>query len=173
MTLLDRRQDGDDAEHTARHIDHRGPGAQRPSGWPGHVGKAAHHLGDLVERGTVLIRTAEKALFGAIDQARIIHRERVVAEPQTIHRTVAEVLHHDIRPGAQPLRDVQTLWRLKIETKTFLVAVVHGEVARTRTRQVPRRVPSDRLDTDHLGAKFDQDSPDCGTHDHVGELDDA
>jgi hypothetical protein len=38
---------------------------------------------------------------------------------------------------------------------------------------MPRRVPSDGLDPDHLGAEFSQDSPDCGTHDHVGELDDA
>src|SRR3546814_2484448 len=51
MTPLQRRKDRDRAEHAPGDVDHRTARAQRPSRRAGHIGEAAHHLGDFVERG--------------------------------------------------------------------------------------------------------------------------
>ncbi len=75
------------------------------SGWPGgpgHIGKAAHELHDLVERRAVLVGAGEEALERAIDEARVDGRQRGVAAAEPIHRARREILDDDVgvrRPG--------------------------------------------------------------------------
>ena len=58
----------------------RGTRPQRLSGHAGHVGQAAHHLHDLVERRTMFVGAGQKALAGAIDQAGVDCRQRRISQ---------------------------------------------------------------------------------------------
>ena len=69
---LDQRAErADRAEQAAHDVVDAGAGAQRIAGTAGHVGEAAHHLHDFVERGAVLVRAGQEALVAHVDDARI------------------------------------------------------------------------------------------------------
>ena len=78
LALAQRGEDADRRESAAHDVDHRGAGAQRPVGQPGHVGEAAHHLRHLVERKAMLVRAFEEALERAVDQLRVFFPENFV-----------------------------------------------------------------------------------------------
>ena len=172
VTLLQRGEDGDHAEHSAGDVDHRSAGAQRPPRRARHVGQAAHHLHHLVERGAILVGTTEEALLRAVDQPRVQRREVVVAEAELLHRPLAEVLDHHVGARRQAPRQLEPARVLEVQAEALLVAVVHGEVAGARAEQRARGIATDRLDLDDLGAELDQDGAHGGPHHHVRELDD-
>ena len=60
----------DRAEHAAHDVVDAGAGAQRVAGAAGHVGEAAHHLHDLVERGAVVVRSRAESPCGRRRSAR-------------------------------------------------------------------------------------------------------
>ena len=60
VPCLDGRENADDAEHTAGHVDHGRPGAQRPPWRTGHVGETTHHLGHFIQRRALLVGPGEK-----------------------------------------------------------------------------------------------------------------
>jgi hypothetical protein len=62
VTLAQRRQHADGAEHAAHDVVDAGAGAQRPALGAGHVGQAAHHLHHLVERGALFVGAGQEAL---------------------------------------------------------------------------------------------------------------
>jgi len=68
LSLKERGQDADRSEHSPHDIVDRGPRAKRSVTPSRHIGKTAHHLHYLVERGAVLVRPLEEAFVRAIDE---------------------------------------------------------------------------------------------------------
>jgi hypothetical protein len=173
VALFQRGENADHAEHGAGHIDHAAAGAQGTPGRAGHIGQATHHLGHLVQRGAILVRAGQKALFAAIDQARVDRRKRLMPQPQAVQRAGAEVLDQNVGAGRQIAGDLQPAGRFEVEADRLLAPVVHREIACARSGQAAGGVAADRLDADHLGAQAREDMARRRAHHHMGEFNDA
>ena len=70
LALVQRSQRADRAEHPAHDVVDAAAGAQRSAFRAGHVGEAAHHLHDFIERSAILVGAGQKALVRDVNQAR-------------------------------------------------------------------------------------------------------
>ena len=90
------RQNADHAKQRARYIDHRSACAQRAATWARHIGKAPHHLCDLIERGAVFVGAREKSLAGLINNVWLNFADGFISKAQFVKRPIAEIFNHYI-----------------------------------------------------------------------------
>ena len=173
LALGERRLDRDDAEHAAHDVVHGGAGAHRLAGRAGHVGEAAHHLHDLVERQAVLVGTRQEALERAVDEPGMFRRERLVVEAEAFQQPRPEVLDQHVGGADQAPCRALALGCRGVDDHAALVAAVGGEEARSDALEEAGPVALRRLDLDHVGAKIGEDHPARRSHHHLGEFDDA
>ena len=171
-TLHQGRHGPDGAKHAAHDVVDAAASAQRIAGAPGHVGQATHHLHHFIQRCAVLVRTGQKAGVVHVDEAGVDLRQRGVIQPVLGHHAGLEVLRHHVGGCGQLAGHLQRFWVAQIQRNAFLVAVEHGEEARTRAEQVAGAVALHGLDLDDLGPQIRQHHAACGAHDHVGEFND-
>src|SRR6266550_7213941 len=90
---------------------------------------------------------------GRIDEARIARMQAIPSVTELFHRTGAEVLDERVGLVEQPLEDLATLRRFKVERDRLLAAVDRGKIGRFAVleRAVMARVVAllGRLDLDH------------------------
>src|SRR4030095_15174062 len=79
-------------------------------------------------RGPLLRAGVAESRDRAVDESRVDHRQRLVAEPELVHHTGAEVFPYDVARPSQPLDDLDRLRLPEIERDAALVAV-HGQEA--------------------------------------------
>jgi len=157
--LDDRPQDADRRVEACRRItDARLDPHRRPIGRAGEAHHTAHRLGDHLEALVVGVRPlAAEAFDGRGDDARVDLRERVVAEPEALHRARAEVLDDHVGRLRQRLEHLAAARRLEVERHALLVEVHETEEDRVHAgllgEPVARRLACRRLDLDHLGAQ--------------------
>ena len=170
---IEARQHAIGAEQAGHDVVCRGADAQRPSGWPGHVGHAGHHLHDLVHGGAVLVGAVQEALAGGDDQLGVFGAQRLGVVAELAQRDVAEVLHEHVGAGDELIERGAALGAGGVEHDRFLAAVEGGEEGAAHAAQVARLVALGRLDLDHLGAEEGEEHAAGRAHDHVGHLDHA
>ena len=129
---------------------------RRAVGFAGEAHHAAHRLRDHLEALVVGVRPlAAEAFDGRGDDARVDLRERVVPEPEALHRARAEVLDHHVGRLRQRLEHLAAARRLQVERHALLVQVHEAEEdrvdARLLSEPVARRLARRRLDLDDLG----------------------
>ena len=77
-----------------------------------------------VHAGPVAARPAVSVARHACEyQPGIVPRERFVSQAQAVHHPCAEVLHHHVRDGRQPLGDIPARRVLQVDGHRALVAV--------------------------------------------------
>jgi hypothetical protein len=96
--LDDRTQDADRRVEPGRRItDARLDPHRRPIRRAGEAHHAAHRLGNHLEALVIGVRPlAAESFHGRRDDARVDLRERVVPEPEALHRARTEVLDHHV-----------------------------------------------------------------------------
>ena len=164
------RQDADDAEHAAYHVDHRCAGAQRLSRRTGHICQSAHHLGDLVQRGALLVGAGKKAPGGVIQQPGVVLRQIIVTVTGLVHGAGPEILDKYVGLADQAHGNFPAPFRFEVDADTALVAVIHGKVTGARTAQSPGIISPQGFQLDNVGTQVGKQQTDAWPHHHVGEF---
>src|SRR5690606_39073501 len=138
--------------------------------------QARHALRDEVEAALLSPRPAAAEPGDlAVDQAGIDIPQRLVAQPEPLHRVVAVVLDEHIGFGHELLQHLLAPRVLQVERDTPLVAIHHHEGRRLAIdvwRQHAAGIVTtvDLLDLDDLGAHVGQHQPTDGTRHDVAEV---
>src|SRR4029453_1469194 len=91
---------------------------------------AGHRLELAVEgRGRSLRPGTAEPGDGAVDEARVEGRQRLVAEAEAVHDAAAEVLPHHVGTDHEARADLDRLRTAQVEGEAALVAV-HGQEGR-------------------------------------------
>ena len=171
LTLLERCERCYHAEHAAQDVDHRGAGAQRLAGWPGHMRETGHELHDLVQRRAPLVRAGEKPLERNVHEAGVLGRQALEVAAQALHGAGSIVLDDDVGRCGKALDERPPLRRLEVDREAPLVAVEVAEKADGEARQTARVVAiGRRLHLDDVAAEVGEHEARGRPHDRVAEL---
>ncbi len=153
---------------------------RRAAGFAGDAHRAGGRLRHRLEAFVAAVRpVGAEALDRGKDRPRIELLDRVVAEPEPVHDTGAEVLGHDIGLLDQTAGNLLALRALQIDDGAALVAVEQQEKEAVDIRivavpQPARPVAALRvLDLDHIGAEPGQHLGAGRARLVVREIDDA
>ena len=163
-------QDAHRAEHGAQDVGDGGSRAQRHSGRTRHVGETAHHLHDFIECNARPVRTRQKSLQRAIDEAQIEPARLHLAETRALQGAGRHVLDQHIGIAHQPQRLLKSGRRLVVEHNAALVAIEKREIAGAETLQPTRVLAARRLDLQYLGAKIRKHHAAAGAENGVAEF---
>ena len=106
------------------------PRAQRASDRAGHIGQAAHHLHDLIQRRALLVRAVQKAFQGKIDQLRITLGQGLIVQPLADQRTGPKIFDQHVGRADQLAGQAASFIGGEIEDHTLLVAATGGKESR-------------------------------------------
>ncbi len=121
----------------------------------------------------MLVRSAQKSLERAIDDARIGLGKIRVTAAKPVHGAGRVVLDRHVGRRHQPVQQRAALTGFQIEGEAALIAVERAEEAGGKAGEPPGRIAADRLDLDHVGAEIGEDQPRARTHDGVAEFEHA
>jgi hypothetical protein len=128
-----------------------------------HADHPALRLEDQVERGPIPVRPVlAEARDGAVDDARIPHRGRLVAEAEPGEGTDAVVLEHDVAPLHEAEEELLALRVFQIDLDPLLVPVQAHEVGGLAAGQ--RRAPGAGDVAGVLGLELDDLGTEVGQH---------
>jgi hypothetical protein len=122
---------------------------------PGKTGdghQAAHSLGDLIEAGTISVRSVlAKTRDAGVDEPFVDFVQRLVVDPQTELHVRAVILDHNVGLLDKAAQYFQPFRRLQIECQAAFVAV---QVLKIRAVPLAAQtgIALRRLDLDHVGA---------------------
>src|SRR5262249_24997303 len=110
----------------------------------------------------------------AVDEARILARERVVPQTEFLHRPGPKVFDEDVRRGRKTTNERHTLGRLEVDRDAALVAIV-DEIARglaVLVRRPRARFIADArvFDLDDVGAEVAEQRTAVGTGQYAGKI---
>jgi hypothetical protein len=137
---------------------------------------ALHH--EVVARARGLGAGAVVARDRAVDEARVLLAQLLVAQAQLVDAAELEVLDHHVALLRKVARDLLAFGRLQVERDRALVAVDAVEVGGLGLAHaqapVARVVAAARvLDLDHLGAHVGQHHAAPGARQDAGQVEDA
>ena len=167
VARVQRGQHGDGAEEPAGEVAHGHAGADgRAAGLAGDRHAAAVALRDHVERGAVAVRALlAEAGHAAGDDAGVDRAERRVVDAEPLRHAGAEVVHDDVGPGRELVKEGAPFRPLEVDADALLVAVEREEVGTHALVGVAGVVPQQaarhlagagRLHLDRLGAEIGQ-----------------
>src|ERR1700730_307119 len=117
-----------------------------------------------------------KTRRGGIDEARIARMQALPPVTELCHRARAEVLDERVGLVEQPLEDLATLRRFKVERDRLLAAVDRSKICRFAVleRAVMARVVAlrGRFDLDYPRPELGEQQGAVGTRQDAGEIDD-
>ena len=121
----------------------------------------------------MFVWATQEAFQASIDERFILGAKLLVAEAELVECSGSKILDKHVRILNEPKRECLSSGRLHIKANTALVAVIHGEVASTRTRQPSGVVSTNRLDLKYIGTEVGKHKSRGWPHDHVRKLDDS
>ena len=105
---------------------------------------------------------------GAVDQARVLRPQGLVADAQPVHDSGPKALHNDVRIAGERLEDLQPIRMLQIEPQRPLIPL---------KREVRRRSPfgfagrlSHIFDDEHIRPQIAQQHGAVGTRGELREI---
>jgi len=126
------------------------------AGRPGHVGHAAHHLGQFVQKGAVTIGTRQEPLDRTVDDPRVDAGAPLVAEAEALEDPWRVVVEQDVGPTHQSGEDLAPGLALQVDRQAALVAV-QGVEGTAAVRHRPGLVATPRLlDLDNVSTQVGQ-----------------